>query len=69
MSRRRFSLEEGLRQVINKENIAIPSDTNIVSLSNIEDIDDGSDASISELIATLSFRLADEVQDQSWTPV
>ena len=54
MTRRRFLLEEGLRLVINKESIVIPSDVNLASLSNIEDIDNGSDARIWEIIATLS---------------
>ena len=37
----------------NKEIMAIPSDANLASLRNIDDTDGGSDASISELIATL----------------
>ena len=54
--------------MINKESIVIPSDVNLASLSNIEDIDNGSDARIWEIIATLSFRLAGVVNIQSWTP-
>ena len=40
-----------------------------MSLRNIKDINDGSEASILELITTLSFRLAGVVQVQSWTPM
>ena len=46
----------------NEESIVILSDANIASLSNIEDIDVGSNTIISELIATLSFQLTGVVQ-------
>ena len=55
--------------MINEEIIVIPSDVNIASLRNIKDIYDGSKSSISEIIATLSFRLASVVYVQLWTPV
>ena len=51
-------MEDGLRRVRNKESIAIPSDANLAPFRNIEDIDDRSESIISELIATLSCRLA-----------
>ena len=54
--------------MINEEIIAIPSDTNLESLRNIEEIDEGSEASMSELIATLSCRLVGVVCVQSCTP-
>ena len=38
----------------NEESIAIPSDANLASFRNIEEIDEGSEASMSELITTLS---------------
>ena len=66
MARRRFSLEEGLRLVSNKESMAILSDANLASLRKIKDTDEGSDARISELIATPSCRLACVVQFQLW---
>ena len=50
----RFSLEEGLRRVIKDDSIAIPSDANLASLRNIDDIYEGSEAIMSELMATLS---------------
>ena len=52
----------------NDESIAIPSDSNIASFRNIKEIDDGSKASISELIATLSCRFYDVVCVHSCTP-
>ena len=68
MARRRFSPEEGLRGARTEESTAIPSDANTESLRNIKDTDEGSDASISELIATLRCLLAGVVRVQSWTP-
>ena len=65
---RRFSLEDVLRQVSNEESIEIPSDVNIASLRNIEEIYEGSKASMSELIATLSCRLVGVVCVQLFTP-
>ena len=38
----------------NEESISIPSDVNLASFRNIKEIDEGSEASMSELIATLS---------------
>ena len=52
----------------NKESMAIPSDANIASFRNIEEINYGSKASISELIATLSFRFVGVVRIQLCTP-
>ena len=52
----------------NKESIAISYDNNISSFRNIEEVNDGSEASTSELIATLSFRLAGVVCVQSCSP-
>ena len=69
MARRRFSLDEGLRRVRNKESIAITSDVNLASLRNIEDTNEGIDVSISELIATLRCRLTGVVRVQLWTTV
>ena len=46
----------------------IPSDTNLAALRNIEDTDDGSNASILELIVTLRCRIDGVVQVQLWTP-
>ena len=40
--------------MIKDDSIAIPSDTNIALLRNINEIDDGSEASISKLMAKLS---------------
>ena len=48
----------------NEEIIAIPSDANLASFRNIEEIDDRSKDSMSELIATLSCRLAGVVHVQ-----
>ena len=42
----------------NEESMAILSDENLLSLRNIDDTDEGSDASISERIAALRCRLA-----------
>ena len=61
-------LEEGIRSFCNKESIAIPSDANLSSFRIIEEINDGSEARISELIATLSCRLAGVVCAKSCTP-
>ena len=52
----------------NKESIVIPSDVNIASFRNIEEIDGRSKAIILELIATFSCRLASVVRVQSCTP-
>ena len=41
--------------MIKDYSIAIPSDANIASLRNIDEINDGSEASMSELMAALSF--------------
>ena len=46
-------MEEGLKRVINNDSIVIPSETNLALFRNINDIDDGSKASMSELMATL----------------
>ena len=54
IERGRFSLEEGLRSVSNEKINAILSDANIMSLRNIDEINDRREASMSELIATLS---------------
>ena len=54
ISRRRFSLETGLRRVIKDDSIAIQSDTNLASLRKIDEIDDGSESSMSGMMATLS---------------
>ena len=51
----------------NEESMAIPSDANMASLSNIGDTNEGIDASISELIAMLRCRLASVVRIQSST--
>ena len=53
----------------NEEIIVIPSDENIASFRNIKEIDEGSKASMYELIATLSCRLVGVVRVQSCTPV
>ena len=58
MARRRFSLEDGLRRVSNKESMAILSDTNLALLRNIKDTNEGSDANLLELIETLIHLLA-----------
>ena len=68
IARIRFSFEEGLRLVSNDERIEILSDANLASLRNIDEIDDGSEASMSELIATLSCLLVGVVCFQSCTP-
>ena len=47
----------------------IPSDANLESLRNIDKIDDGSEASMSELIATLSFLVVGVVCVQPCTLV
>ena len=52
----------------NKESIAIPFDKNIAPFSKIEEIDEGSEASMSEMIVTLSCRLVGVVYVQSCTP-
>ena len=52
----------------NEESIAIPSDENIAPFRNIDEINDGSEASMSELIATLSCQLVSVVRIQSCTP-
>ena len=44
------------------------SDTNLASLSNIDEIDEGNEASMSELILTLIFWLVGVVCVQSCTP-
>ena len=64
----RFLLEEGLRLASNEEIIAIPSDANLAPFRNIEEIYYGIKARISELIATLSFRIAGVLCVQSCTP-
>ena len=61
-------LGEGIRSFCNKESIAIPSDANLSSFRIIEEINDGSEARISELIATRSFRITGMVRVQSFTP-
>ena len=48
----------------NEEIIALPYDANLASFKNIEEIDDGSEASISDLIVTLSFRVSGVVRVQ-----
>ena len=52
----------------NEESIAIPSDKNLSSFRNIEEVNDGIVARISEMIAMLSFRLAGVVCVQESTP-
>ena len=52
----------------NKKSIAIPSDANLASFRNTEGIDDGSEDIISEVIATLSCRIASVVRVQLCTP-
>ena len=69
ISRRGFSLEEGLRWLSKDDSIAIPSDTNLESLKKINEIDDGSEASMSELITMLSCLFVGVVCVQSCTPV
>ena len=41
-----------------KESMAIPSEENLASLSNIEDTDEGRDASIPELMSMHRFLIA-----------
>ena len=65
--RKMFLLEEGLRLVSNNKKIVIPYDVNLESFRNIEDIDDGSEARILEIIAALSCRIAGMVHFQSFT--
>ena len=55
-------------QVNNEESIEIPSDMNIASLMNIEEINEGSKTSMFKLIATLSCLLVGVVCVQSCTP-
>ena len=52
----------------NEEIIAIPPDTNLASFSNVDEIGDGSKASISEPIAMLSCRIVGVVLVQSCAP-
>ena len=54
--------------MIDEEIIAILYDANITSFRNIEEIYEGSEASMSELIATLSFNLVGVVRVQLCTP-
>ena len=61
IARRRFLSEDGLRRVSKYYSITISSDANLVSLRNINEIDDGSEASMSELIATLNCQLVGAV--------
>ena len=68
ISRRRFSLEEGLRLVSNEESILILSDADLASFRNIKKIDEGSKAGMSELIVTLSCQLVSVVSVQLCTP-
>ena len=68
IARKRFSLEEGLRRVSNDESIAILSDANLAPLRNIDEINEGREASMSEQIATLSCQLIGVVCVQSCTP-
>ena len=46
-------MEYGLSLVINDDSIVIPSDTNILSFKKMDEIDDGSEARMSELMDTL----------------
>ena len=51
----------------NEERILIPSDVNLASFRNIKEINEGSEARRSELIATLSCMLVGMVRVQSFT--
>ena len=51
----------------NEESIAIPSDKKLSSFRNTEEVNDGIEASISEIIVMLSFWLAGVVCVKSCT--
>ena len=61
-------MEEGLRRVSKDDSITILSDSNLASLRNIDEINDGSEASMSNLMVTLSCLFVGVVCAQLCTP-
>ena len=55
IARRRFSLEEGLRVVSKYDNMVIPSESNMASFRNVEEMVRGKEDSVLALITTLGY--------------